>query len=245
MMKKLILLLLAAASLLVSCTSFEVLVDEGGDCTLLTPDGKKAKFQVARIYTPNVISSCTDGKYYSEYASLNLYYEGDVRSGNIQVDRMELTLPLSSTGLDHTHVFSGKVGIVKVADSYLVLRLKNVKYNLSQGEYVLDGDLVVATGDLHFLKAPVKDGAMGGKYHISVNHWKNDTGTWSTDLNDITYKYLGVLTGMDGIPEKEVGYVVLTNDLSITFDEVKRSMYSSNSQDWIPEERARLIGFYY
>ena len=244
-MKRIIVLLFAVLPLLVACTSFEELVDEGGDCTLLTPDGKKAKFQVARIYSPNVITSWTDGNYYSEYASLNLYYEGDVRSGNIEIDRMELSLPLSSIGLDHTNVFSGKVGIAKVADSYVVLRLKNVKYKLSQGEYVLNGDLVVATGDFHFLDLPVKDGAMGGKYHIFVNYWKNDAGTWSTDENEITYKYLGVLTGMDGIPEKEVGYVVLTNDLSLTFDEVQMSMYSSSTQNWIPKERARLIGFYY
>jgi hypothetical protein len=158
---------------------------------------------------------------------------------------MELSLPLSSIGLDHTNVFSGKVGIAKVADSYVVLRLKNVKYKLSQGEYVLNGDLVVATGDFHFLDLPVKGGAMSGKYHIFVNYWKNDAGTWSTDENEITYKYLGVLTGMDGIPEKEVGYVVLTNDLSLTFDEVQMSMYSSSTQNWIPKERARLIGFYY
>ncbi len=247
-MKRLILLFLAVMPLLFSCVSFEGLVETGGDCILKTPDGRKIKFELARVVSDKLIVSRTGGSSMDEPVSLSLYYEGDLKSGEFKVERMKLSLvsPLSSTVRDddETQVFSGKVGIAKVADSYLVLRLKNVRYSLPKGEYVLNGDLVVATGELVILDAVIPDGA-AGKYHMFVDYWKNDAGTWSTDRDGTTYKYQGLLWGKDGIPEKDVGYVVLTNDLGITFDEVKRSMYSSSSLDWIPKERARLIGFYY
>ena len=109
---------------------------------------------------------------------------------------------------------------------------------------ILDRTDNVRFTELKPLTKAVK-GIEGGKYHIMVNYWKNADGTWSTDRNDISYKYCGELWGMDGIPPKAVGYLVLTNDPGITFQEVLTSMYSSSSTAWIPAERALLIGFIY
>lgn len=83
----------------------------------------------------------------------------------------------------------------------------------------------------------------GSNYHIFGQYSRNSDGTWT--CGDYTYQYLVELWGMDGIPAKVIGYVVLTNDLEITFTEVKKSMYSSSTYDWIPAARAKLVGFIY
>jgi len=50
---------------------------------------------------------------------------------------------MSSSTVDTSSKFTGKVGFVAATESQVVLRLKNVRYQLRRGEYVLNGDLVV------------------------------------------------------------------------------------------------------
>lgn len=83
----------------------------------------------------------------------------------------------------------------------------------------------------------------GDNYHVFGQFTKNADGTWT--CGEYTYQYYVVLWGLDGIPAKTVGYLVLTNDLEITFEEIQKSMYSSSTYDWIPASRAKLVGFIY
>ena len=85
--------------------------------------------------------------------------------------------------------------------------------------------------------------AQGSNYHVFGQFSQNADGTWT--CGDYTYQYYVLLWGLDGIPAKKVGYLVLTNDLEITFEEVQKSMYSSSTYDWIPASRAKLVGFVY
>ncbi|MCM3635072.1 lipoprotein [Paenibacillus camelliae] len=45
------------------------------------------------------------------------------------------------------------------------------------------------------------------------------------------YKYKLELTGMMPNASKESKYIILTNDITLTFDKVAKSIYSSNSKD--------------
>lgn len=83
----------------------------------------------------------------------------------------------------------------------------------------------------------------GSHYHVFAQYSQNSDGTWT--CGDYNYLYLAEIWGLDGIPARAVGYLVLTNDTGITFEEVRKSMYSSNTNDWIPASRAKLVGFIY
>ena len=52
-----------------------------------------------------------------------------------------------------------------------------------------------------------------------------------TDPNGNEYKYKLELTGALPNASKESKYVILTNDNTLTFDIVSKSIYSSNSKD--------------
>lgn len=54
-----------------------------------------------------------------------------------------------------------------------------------------------------------------------------------TDPQGNIYKYKLELTGTMPNAEKETTFIILTNDPDLTFDRVAKSMYSSNSSDWL------------
>lgn len=54
-----------------------------------------------------------------------------------------------------------------------------------------------------------------------------------TDPQGNKYKYQLELTGTMPNAEKETKFTVMTNDPDITFDSVAKSLYSSNSSDWL------------
>ena len=62
-----------------------------------------------------------------------------------------------------------------------------------------------------------------------VSYVKNNNGTWRAEGKN--YKSKITLKGKLPSSDKEVTYVVLTNDSNITFDEVAKSYYSSNSSE--------------
>lgn len=52
-----------------------------------------------------------------------------------------------------------------------------------------------------------------------------------TDPEGNSYKYKLELSGMMPNSEKETKLIILTNDNTLTFDDVSKSLYSSNSKD--------------
>ena len=57
-----------------------------------------------------------------------------------------------------------------------------------------------------------------------------------------TYKYKKELRGRDPGAAHDGMYIVLTNNADITFDMVSRSMYSSDSRDWLDD--TKIIGMH-
>ena len=72
-----------------------------------------------------------------------------------------------------------------------------------------------------------------------VSYSQNDDGTYST--TDFTYKYCFVLTGRLPNAATDSSYTILTNDKKVTFDEVSKSLYSSNSKDWLNESETIIV----
>lgn len=68
---------------------------------------------------------------------------------------------------------------------------------------------------------------------ILQNYYEMRDGTWKT--NGITYKYRLGLKGTMPSAAGESHFVVLTNNKDISFDEVAKSIYSSDSNDWLDE----------
>lgn len=71
------------------------------------------------------------------------------------------------------------------------------------------------------------------------SYQRNNDGTWI--CMGRTYQYRIVLTGRDPNAEKDGRYVVLTNDEAITYEEVSRSFYSSNSNDLLDPKEAVVV----
>jgi hypothetical protein len=65
---------------------------------------------------------------------------------------------------------------------------------------------------------------------VSCTQAKN---TQYTDPKGNKYKYQLKLTGTMPNAKKESTFVILTNDDDLTFDRVSKSLYSSNSSDWL------------
>lgn len=80
-------------------------------------------------------------------------------------------------------------------------------------------------------------GYLGSKFESYV---QNNDGTWM--CGGITYKYRVVLTGRDLNAKKDGRFVVLTNEEDITYDEVSKSMLSSNSHAWLDPEKSVIVG---
>jgi len=59
----------------------------------------------------------------------------------------------------------------------------------------------------------------------------NTTNSSYTDPDGNEYKYKLELTGTLPKASKETEFILLTNDKTLTFDKVAKSMYSSNSKD--------------
>lgn len=72
-----------------------------------------------------------------------------------------------------------------------------------------------------------------------VNYSQNSNGTWKCEGYD--YKYRVVLAGRDANAKADGRYVVLTNDLGITYDEVSSSLLSSNSSNWLRPEETVIV----
>lgn len=70
---------------------------------------------------------------------------------------------------------------------------------------------------------------------IMEDYYEMKDGTWEAD--GVTYKYRLELRGTMPNAAGESCFVVLTNDKDISFDEVAKSLYSSNSEDWLEETR--------
>lgn len=68
---------------------------------------------------------------------------------------------------------------------------------------------------------------------------ENSDGTWSA--NGRIYKRKIALTGKLPNSEKTTTYIVLTNDTEITFAEVAKSFYSSDSADLLNPEKTCVV----
>ncbi len=144
-MKRLILLMMLAMPLLAGCDSLDDVLFAGGNCRLKTPDGatavfKPATFESGSNYVTFFARSNEKGPTLFE---MELIFSGDLKSGDIVVEQLTLCDLMSSSTVDTSSKFTGKVGFVAATESQIVLRLKNVRYQLRRGEYVLNGDLVV------------------------------------------------------------------------------------------------------
>lgn len=141
-MKKVFLALLAVFPLLLSCESLQ------GErtCTITAPDGTVYRLNPGvACETPSESTTGfvfeTSGKKLEDRYLLRLFLNGDVDSQTVSVQTMSLGMPYSSHSNDYSSQFSGKIGLVDVSPTKVVFRLKNVRYTLSRGEYVLNGDL--------------------------------------------------------------------------------------------------------
>lgn len=72
-----------------------------------------------------------------------------------------------------------------------------------------------------------------------ISYTQNEDGTYST--TDFTYKYCIELTGRSPGAVADSTFTVLTNDKEVTFNEVAKSLYSSNSKDWLNEDETIII----
>jgi hypothetical protein len=65
---------------------------------------------------------------------------------------------------------------------------------------------------------------------VACNQVKNNQ---YTDPQGNKYKYKLELTGRMPNAEKETTFIILSNDPDLTFARVAKSLYSSNSSDWL------------
>ena len=73
---------------------------------------------------------------------------------------------------------------------------------------------------------------------IVENYDEMSDGTWKAD--GITYKYRLKLKGTMPNAAGESCFVVLTNNKDISFDEVAKSIFSSDSNDWLDRSQTIL-----
>lgn len=77
---------------------------------------------------------------------------------------------------------------------------------------------------------------------IVENYDEMSDGTWKAD--GITYKYRLELKGTMPNAAGESCFVVLTNNKDISFDEVAKSIFSSNSNDWLDRSQTIIVEMY-
>lgn len=77
---------------------------------------------------------------------------------------------------------------------------------------------------------------------IVENYDEMSDGTWKAD--GITYKYRLELKGTMSNAAGESCFVVLTNNKDISFDEVAKSIFSSNSNDWLDRSQTIIVEMY-
>lgn len=70
-------------------------------------------------------------------------------------------------------------------------------------------------------------------------YYQKSDGTWSADGKNYQRKI--VLTGKLPSAETTTVYVVLTNEDKITFEEIGKSFYSSDSADWLNPEKTCVV----
>lgn len=72
-----------------------------------------------------------------------------------------------------------------------------------------------------------------------ATYYQKEDETWY--MNGVTYQYRKKLAGTIPGAEKETVFLVLTNKEKITFEEVARSTYTSNSQELLDESETRIV----
>lgn len=77
---------------------------------------------------------------------------------------------------------------------------------------------------------------------IVENYDEMRDGTWKAD--GITYKYRLKLKGTMPNAAGESCFVVLTNNKDISFDEVAKSIFSSDSNDWLDRSQTIIVEMY-
>ncbi len=96
-----------------------------------------------------------------------------------------------------------------------------------------------------FLTNPKKDETEGinALENMDVNYtYENGVYVVDSDGNRKTYQYKKELRGRDPGAAHDGMFIVLTNNADITFDMVSRSMYSSDSRDWLDD--TKIIGMH-
>ena len=88
-----------------------------------------------------------------------------------------------------------------------------------------------ATISKHYI--PEKDNG------VCFEYFQNENGMWS--VKGMEYKKRLVLKRTLPLASGESEYVVLTNDDNLSFDEVAKSVYSSNSGDQLKSERGCIV----
>lgn len=79
-------------------------------------------------------------------------------------------------------------------------------------------------------------------YYREGNYYLFDS---SAETNQKSpFKYLLTLEGKDGIPEKDSGIIILTDDKNLTFEEIKLSLYSSSTEVINSISPYKLVTFY-
>ncbi|MBQ7839707.1 MAG: hypothetical protein IJ390_04365 [Lachnospiraceae bacterium] len=68
---------------------------------------------------------------------------------------------------------------------------------------------------------------------------RNEDGTWSAEGH--TYQYMIELIGRDPNAVKDGRFVVLTNREDVTYEEVSKSLYSSNTKDFLDREETLIL----
>lgn len=74
---------------------------------------------------------------------------------------------------------------------------------------------------------------------VCYEYYQKSGGEWYVDGN--TYKNRVVLKGRTPVAACDSEFVVLTNDESISFEEVSKSIYSNNSKDWLEPQKAVIV----
>lgn len=133
--------------LLFVATACESLQDSfsRNDCHVVFPDGTIQAFSTANVDVASDTKT-TDITAYSGLRDRNQVFMAlrlKINWENRSVEQMELSKPFSSKSQDHSKTFQGTVGIVKDNAKQLTLRFKNVSFMLSQGAYLVDGDLTL------------------------------------------------------------------------------------------------------
>lgn len=107
-------------------------------------------------------------------------------------------------------------------------------YSYSQKERVTD--TIEKTSDEH-----IEEFLENGKEVISTTYYEMSDGTWKTDTH--SYQYYLELVGTPNNAVEAITYIVLSNRKDITFEQVWRACFSSDSSDLISQDEVDVVGF--